>query len=134
MLKEVLDLGGDKQVVLMDSISYVDDSDSKRVVVTGSHGGTSSGEYALRVHLAAVIFNDAGIGRQEAGIASLQLLQNVGVAAATVSHDSGMIGQAQDMWENGVLSHVNRAASEAGVEPGMSVQDAAGRLIDAYGT
>lgn len=130
MLKQILDLGEDKQVVLMDSISYVDEDDTNRVVVTGSHGGTSSGEYALRVPLAACIFNDAGVGRENAGIAALELLQEAGVAGAAISHETGKIGQAMDMWDQGVLSHVNQVAEAAGIRPGMSAQNAVARLLD----
>lgn len=134
MLKETVASDTQREVVLMDSISYVDESDEGKVVLTGSHGGMSSGEYAIRIRLAGVIFNDAGVGREEAGIAALQLLQGIDVPAAAVSHMSGKIGQARDMWENGVISHFNPAAESLGVRAGLHVQEAANLLQPEVGT
>ena len=39
-----------------------------------------------------MILNDAGVGRDEAGIAALAYLDALGIAAATVSHESCRIG------------------------------------------
>jgi hypothetical protein len=61
--------------------------------------------FALEVPLKAVIFNDAGVGSDSAGIAALA--RRSAVAAATVAH-SGRIGDSMDMWKT-VLSHVNAA-------------------------
>lgn len=134
MLKETVASDMDGEVVLMDSISYVDESDEGKVVLTGSHGGMSSGEYALRVRLAAVIFNDAGVGREDAGIAALGLLQEQNVPAVAVSHMSGKIGQARDMWENGTVSHFNAAAQSLGIRAGLHVREATGLLQPKAGT
>jgi hypothetical protein len=97
--------------------------------VCASHGGTSSGEFALEVPLKAVIFNDAGVGKDDAGIAALEMLQKRGVAAATVAHTTGRIGDSLDMWENGVLSHVNAAAREAGLSDGAKVRQVLSDLV-----
>lgn len=118
MYKAVVAGCGDRRVIAMDSISLVTPEDAGAIVVCGSHGGTSSGEIALEVPLRAVFFNDAGIGKDAAGIAALAMLQARGVPAGTVAHTSGRIGDALDTWENGVLSRVNEAAAALGCAPG----------------
>lgn len=76
--------------------------------------------------MALVVFNDAGVGKDEAGIVALQRLQQQGRAAAAVAHTSARIGDALDAWRHGVLSHVNPMAAARGLAPGMAVRDALG--------
>ena len=110
-------------IVLMDSITQAEPEDDACIVVCGSHGGASSGEFALGRQLVCVVFNDAGIGKDQAGLASLGLLQAQGRAAATVAHSSARIGDARDSWQSGVLSHVNAAAAALGARPGRPLRD-----------
>jgi len=128
MFKQTITHAGDWPVVLMDSISSVAEEDAGSIVVSASHGGVSSGEFATRHVLGGCFFNDAGVGKDEAGIAALGMLQAIGVAGATLSHDSACIGDARDHWEHGVVSHVNELAAAAGVQPGMPAQDAVAQL------
>lgn len=118
------DAGAGGRVLLIDSITQLDAADAGAVVVTGSHGGSSSASFALAVPLALVVFNDAGVGKDEAGIAALRLLQQHGRAAAAVAHHSARIGDAIDGWSNGVLSHVNPLAASLGLAPGMALRPA----------
>jgi hypothetical protein len=129
MLKKEVVKGSGGRVILMDSITKVTAEDAGAIVVCASHGGTSSGEFALEVPLKAVIFNDAGVGKDNAGIAALEMLQKRGVAAATVAHTSGRIGDSMDMWENGVLSHVNAKAREVGLADGARVSQVLSDLV-----
>jgi len=129
MLKKEVTKGSAGRVIIMDSITKVEPEDEGSVVLCASHGGTSSGEFALEVPLKAVIFNDAGVGKDNAGIAALDMLQKRGVAAATVAHTSGRIGDSMDMWENGVLSHVNAVGRAAGLEPGARVRSVLTHLV-----
>lgn len=129
MLKKEVVRAGSGRVVLMDTITKVAPEDTGSVVVSGSHGGTSSGEFALQVPLMLAVFNDAGVGKDEAGIAGLAMLQARGVAGGTVSHTSARIGEAQDTWEHGVLSHLNERAREMGLAPGERLRDAVMRLV-----
>lgn len=131
MLKKEVLHGRRARVLLMDSITKVTPEDRSQIVVSASHGGASSGEFALEVPLMAAFFNDAGIGKDKAGIAALAMLQERGVACGTVSHDSARIGDSQDMWENGVVSHVNECARALGVLPGQSLKDALTLLAEA---
>lgn len=119
----VAELGGFR-VVVMDSISLIAPRDAGAIVVSGSHGGASSGAYAAMHPPALVLFNDAGGGKDGAGIASLRMLGAAGIAAAAVAHHSARIGDALDAWENGVVSHGNELSAGAGIEPGQPVKRA----------
>ena len=129
MLKQEIVKGSTGRVVLMDSITKVTPEDEGAIVVCASHGGTSSGEFALEVPLRAVIFNDAGVGKDNAGIAALDMLAQRGVASATVAHTTGRIGDSLDMWQNGVISHVNEVAAAAGLAAGAPVSTALSALV-----
>jgi hypothetical protein len=122
MHKKVVENRRGGRVVVLDSITKLTPDDAGAIVVSASHGGVSSGEFALAYPLAAVFFNDAGVGKDNAGIAALDMLQKAGVAAGTVSHTSARIGDSADMWSNGVISHVNPAALELGLRPGSNLR------------
>jgi hypothetical protein len=111
-------------VVLLDSVAQLAPEHAGHVVVTGSHGGTSAARYALKVAAHLVVFNDAGVGKDGAGIAALALLDAAGQAAAAVAHDSARIGEAADTFASGVLSHVNGAAARLGLVPGQRLEQA----------
>ena len=130
MLKTEIARGASGHVVLMDSITKVTSDDAGAVVVSGSHGGTSSGEFALAVPLKLVVLNDAGVGKDDAGIAALEMLQARGVACATVSHSTARIGDALDSWEHGVLSHLNKTALALGLKAGEPLKAALTRVIN----
>ena len=112
----------------MDSIAAIAAAHEGAIVVTGSHGGQSAGEYALKFPLRAVLFNDAGIGKDDAGVVALLMLQAKDIPAAAIAHTTGRIGDALDMWDHGYLSRVNEAAAKVGLEQGMSAREAARRL------
>ncbi len=120
---------GTKAVVLMDSISYVGASEAGQIVVSGSHGGLSSGRYAVEYPLAACFLNDAGVGKDDAGIAALAMLDDLGLACATYASQSARIGDSADAWSCGVISHVNRTAGALGFAAGEPVADAIGRVF-----
>jgi hypothetical protein len=98
------------------------------VVVCGSHGGRYPALLAAAAGVRAIILNDAGIGRQEAGVCGLSILDRFGVAAATASHSSCRIGDARDMMTRGVISRGNDAAARVGVASGMTCRVAADHL------
>jgi len=92
------------------------------VVVSGSHGGLSAARFALQALPHLAVFNDAGIGKDGAGIAALTWLQPHGIAAVTVAHDSARIGEAESTWQDGVISAVNDAAAALGARPGLALR------------
>jgi hypothetical protein len=106
-------------LLLVDSITEAVHCGRGAVVVSGSHGGVSAGRFArqARVHLA--IFNDAGGGKEDAGVAALALLHTHGIAACTVAHTSARIGEARSTLEDGVISHANPAAKAMGASVGV---------------
>lgn len=75
-----------------------------------------------------MILNDAGVGKDSAGIAGLFYLEDIGMAAAAVDCMSARIGDGADMLARGVISHVNAFAALRGVVSGQSCVDAAERL------
>ncbi len=119
---------GEGRIVLAGTITKLPPDARGACVVCGSHGGRYPGLLAAAAGVAAVILNDAGIGLDEAGIGTLPTLEALGVAAATVSHQSCTIGDADDMWARGRISRANAQARAAGVSEGMTCPDACGRL------
>lgn len=115
-------------ITLADSITAVPVEGLCRVVVCGSHGGLYSAGCALQLGVPAVLFSDAGLGLEGAGIAGLALLQSHGVPGAAVSHDSARIGDAADLWKRGRISALNEAAKACGVGEGMGVRQACALL------
>jgi hypothetical protein len=115
-----------RALVLLDSIAHVDAGCAGQVVVSGSHGGTSAAGFVLAQERPplACFFNDAGVGKEGAGVAGLALLQPRGTVAATYSHDSARIGDAADGAASGIITHLNAAATAAGLAEGMRVADA----------
>jgi hypothetical protein len=106
------------RLVLLDTVTAVQPQHAGAVVVTGSHGGASVVRYALAVAAKLYVFNDAGVGKDDAGVAALTALQQAGQAAVAVAHISARIGEAHDTWEHGVLSRVNGCAEALGLRVG----------------
>lgn len=107
---------------LVDSITELTAADAGCIAVSGSHGGVSSARYAIAARPLLSVFNDAGIGKNRAGIAALDMLEAEGLAACTVSHDSACIGFSQSTLVDGVVSHANRLALAIGISPGLALR------------
>ncbi len=105
---------------IVDSITELRAHDAGCVAVSGSHGGISSAQYALAARPLIAVFNDAGVGKDAAGLAALPFLQGHGIAACTVAHDSARIGEARSTLDEGVISHCNALARALGAEPGQA--------------
>ena len=118
-------------IVIADSITRVGPEAGSAVVVNASHGGIYAAYLAVKLHAAAAIFNDAGVGCDRAGIGGLDYLQEFGIAAATVGHDTARIGDGADMMAHGVITHANGQATSLGITPGQSCRDAATALQQA---
>lgn len=124
-----------RDMVLLDSIALVDADSFDQVVVSGSHGGASAAQFVLDLGQTqgrwprVVFYNDAGGGKDRAGIVALEMLGSVGLACATYSHESARIGDAQDGLEHGVLTHANAQAQALGIKPGDTVRHWVEQLI-----
>jgi len=121
---------GPPRAVALDSASMVDERCVGVIVVTGSHGGATGGR-AVRAAVAAAFFNDAGVGKDGAGISRLPMLDEMGIPGGTAGCETARIGDGWDTYESGVLSHVNETAHLLGIEPGMSVREAVAMLTRA---
>jgi hypothetical protein len=98
------------------------------VLVAGSHGGIIAACLGAEAGVHALILNDAGLGKDRAGIAGLAYLEEIGMAAAAVDCMSARIGDGADMLARGVISHANVYAAFSGVVAGQSCRDAAERM------
>jgi hypothetical protein len=109
----------------LDSASLVGAEHAGAIVVTGSHGGLLGGrpDTALKADALAALFNDAGIGIDEAGVTRLPALDSRGIAAGTVAASSARIGDARSTYEDGILTRVNRRAAALGIAPGMNARE-----------
>ena len=109
---------------LVDSITELGPGDAGCIAVSGSHGGISSARYAAAAQPVLSVFNDAGGGLDDAGVAALGFLQRQGLAACTVGHASARIGDAQSTYNDGIISRLNAQAAALGVTAGQSCRDA----------
>jgi hypothetical protein len=111
---------------LLDSIAYLRDEHCNAVVISGSHGGRSAAEFviALSQKPSCVFFNDAGGGKDNAGKLALEMLQAHNIPCACYSHLSARIGDAQDGYDNGVVSGTNSLAKAMGLNIGMRINEA----------
>ena len=116
--------GPPSAALLFDSITEAVGCSAGCIVVSGSHGGASSGRFALQAAPRLAVFNDAGIGKDQAGIAALAMLQAAGIAACTVAHTSARIGDARSTLDDGVISQVNAAAAAMGLRVGVRLREA----------
>lgn len=114
-----------RRLVLIDSAAMVEPEDAGQIVVTGSHGGLVGGNpaLALRVEGHAAVFNDAGIGIDESGIARLPALESRGIPAFVVAASSARIGEAVSTYENGIISAANAPALKLGATLGRRAKD-----------
>lgn len=119
--RRIIDVDG-RPVLLINSITEVQAEDAGRIVVSGSHGGVSAANHARQVSARLYVFNDAGVGKQQAGVAGLSLLEEAGIAACAVAHDSARIGDAADTLVNGVISHANETAEQLGFVAGRALK------------
>lgn len=114
-------------IVAAESVTQLQDVAGK-VLVAGSHGGIIAAFLGAKAGAHALILNDAGLGRDRAGIAGLGYLEDIGMAAAAVDCRSARIGDGADMLARGVISHANVYAALCGVAAGQACLDAAQRL------
>ncbi len=119
------------RIMAVDTITKLDASHRSQVVIAASHGGVYAGYCAAQGGVRGVIFNDAGIGKDRAGIGSLRYLDELRILAATARHLSCRIGDGADMREHGIISHVNEGASRLGCAPGQSVVECATKMLAA---
>ena len=117
--------------IALDSVTHIVPEHRGLAAFCASHGGAYSGYYAARMGIGGIILNDAGVGREEAGLGGVRLLEALGVPAATISHRSARIGDGVDGLARGVLSFANAPARSLGLVPCMPCREALQRLASA---
>lgn len=109
---------GTARVALVDGVERLGPLAGIDVVVCAEPATLHVARRLLRASPRLVVLSDAGVGKDRAGVAGLERLADVGVAAVAVRHDSARIGDADDLLANGAIGHVNAAAARLGVREG----------------
>ena len=115
-------------IVILDSATRLPAEADGGVVVTGSHGAAYAAHLTAKSGARAAIHHDAGIGLDEAGVGGLAYAQKLSMAMAAVAAASARIGDAQDLYDRGLISRANELAAACGVSAGMTVKEAVERL------
>ncbi|MBV9861297.1 MAG: hypothetical protein JO267_04025 [Alphaproteobacteria bacterium] len=118
----------DVKILTVASCSFVREEHRSQIVVSGSYGGKYNAFNAAKWGVRGVIMNDAGVGKDNAGICGLEYLDGIALAAATADGQTCHIGDGAHMLDHGVISHVNRTAAALGCAPGQSVRECANRM------
>jgi len=122
------------RVLVFDSATYVEGyvatapEAAGDVVVNASYSGVLCARMVMSARPKAVIGLDCAIGKDGAGIAGLWYYEALGVPAAAADVMTAEMGNGGDLYDNGIVSRVNDAAQALGIEPGMTVRDAADYL------
>ncbi len=128
--QKIIKESGKTKLIIVDTTSDVQEGNDTDVIITGSHSGRNSSEYLAHLNIKGVIGNDAGMGKNNAGIAGLKILEEHGIPAAAVSSMSAKIGNGTSTYEQGRISAANELAQETGVVVGMSAKEAADRIFE----
>lgn len=123
---QIDEIPGKRRVFGCDSASLIKEKeDAGEIVVCGSHGGLFAGNaaYILKAPLFGVILNDAGRGKDDAGVQRVFAAERMGIAAAAVASTSARIGDARSMWNTGFISVVNPLAERIGGKVGMTSKE-----------
>ena len=129
MAQSIVHVGSSRRIVIMDSIASINEENRGDVIICGSHGGRSAAEHAVNFKPKGVILNDAGRGKENAGMAGLEILDKDGIMAATVDAMSAKIGEGLDSYNSGIISAVNERARQTGVRIGISAREAALKML-----
>ena len=117
------------RIVTVPSCSNATAADAGSVIVSGSYGGKYNAFNAAKWGIRGVIMNDAGGGSGDAGIIGLPYLDAIDLPAATADAMTCHIGDGEHTLANGVISHVNKAATALGCTPGQPVGQCAKLML-----
>lgn len=119
-----------RQVVVTDSIIFARPEDRDRnVLVTAGHTGTSGASFLLEFRPWGFICSDGGGAKNDSGTAGLEIVEEHGLAGASVSAESAAIGDAVSTYEDGIIAACNPSAQRRGVRVGMAAREAAHLLV-----
>ncbi len=116
--------------LVVDSATRLDPDALDAVAVCGSHGGLYPAWLAARAGVRAVVLNDAGIGRHQAGLAGVRWLGALGIPACAVDYRSARIGDGADMLAAGIVTMANDIAAQHGCLPGHTCRQVVKCLLE----
>jgi hypothetical protein len=127
-------MGFPEGIVLLDSLGDLQFGNTNSILVCGSHcgGNRDLARHVKNCHVKAVFLNNAGVGKNQAGIRGLIHYHAEGILACAVDHNSAEIGISSDTWESGIISHLNPQAEKAGIQIGDSVKNAVGKIVNLF--
>ncbi len=112
-------------IITAPSSATAPDETRGRVLVSGSYGGVYNAWHAVRKGAKGVILNDAGVGRNGAGISGLAWLDDLGLPGATADCQTCHIGDGEHMLQHGRISFVNQHGRALGATVGQRVFECA---------
>jgi hypothetical protein len=106
-----------RAIVCTDSIAFgLPEDRGRNVLCTAGHTGRSAVPYLRKVAPHGFICSDGGRGKNDSGIAGLEIVAAVGLAGATVDARSARMGDGLSTYRDGAISAVNALAAVRGVE------------------
>jgi len=123
------DDGQGHQVVVLDSIVFGTEDDRRNVLVTAGHTGRSGARHILKVQPFGFVCSDGGRGRQDSGMAGLEITNEHGIPGATVDARHARMGDGMSTYRDGIITAANALARELGVREGMPAAEAAAALL-----
>ena len=119
-----------RHVIATDSIAFgPDEATDTNVLVTAGHTGRSAVPYLLKCKPRGFICSDGGRGMDDSGMAGLYIVEEEGLAGATVDATKARMGNGLSHYHDGIISAVNSLAENKGVSLGMTAQEAASLLL-----
>ena len=119
-----------RQIVVTDSIVFGTEADRRNVLVTAGHTGRSGARHIINVRPFGFICSDGGRGRNDSGMAGLEITAAEGIAGATVDAHLARMGDGMSTYEDGIISAANSLAEACGVRVGMPAREAALLLVN----
>lgn len=119
------------RVFALDTVKYADSRIAGGVLCMGSHAAAAMANYVrdMDYRLAGVITNDAGMSKDNSGVAGLAMLDEDKLPAAAVSCSSARVGDAVSTFENGRISACNETAVSIGIAIGQPARQAADLML-----
>ncbi len=119
------------EIIIADTVTKLSARHARRVLVGASHCGVYAVYLAAKAGVRALILNDAGVGRESAGIGGLTWGDTIALPVAAADHQSCRIADGNDVMANGIIAHINATAKALGCAVGISVSDCAHIMLNA---
>lgn len=123
--------GPEGRIIGIDTIIYADERMADSVMVMAGHTGEAFARYVFELPfpLRGIVNLDGGASADGSGYSGMPEFEARGTPVAVCDVDTVKIGDARDVFENGVVSRVTGKAAALGVKAGMSARDAAHILL-----